>query len=156
VSASLTTLQRKTFFMGLRPAAVEVGMDPEDYRKLILREELGVEHMADVTRTAGFDKLMQRIWTDRGDYSRALEYAGGDVRRFRYLAESAARKIVGTDDALTVSRYIASVIVQMRYSYLDRDALAFKLQRVDGFDDFTPKQLKAVVAALNVHVRRRR
>jgi hypothetical protein len=47
-------------------------------------------------------------------------------------------------------------MVQMKYSRLSKDALAIRLQRDDGWDDFTPMQLKKVVAALNIHVRRRR
>ena len=45
---SLTPLQRKAFFMALRPAAQEVGEEPEVYRKRILNEELGVEHLGEV------------------------------------------------------------------------------------------------------------
>ena len=61
---TLTPLQRKALFMGIRPAAIEVGEDPEVYRKCILKEELGVEHLDEVSRNGGFDKLMSRIWAD--------------------------------------------------------------------------------------------
>ena len=43
-----------------------------------------------------------------------------------------------------------------RFVSSDRDSLAMRLQRVDGWDDFTPLQLKKVVAALNLQVRRLR
>ena len=42
MTRTLTPLQRRTLFMAIRPAAQEVGDDPESYRRRILREELGV------------------------------------------------------------------------------------------------------------------
>ncbi len=90
----LTQLQRKAFFMGIRPAAIEVGEDPEAYRRRILKEELGVEHLGEVSRNGGFDKLMSRIWADRGDYERALSYSKGSSVRLVHLIVGAAEKIV--------------------------------------------------------------
>ena len=90
----LTPLQRRLFFMVIRPAAQEVGADLEEYRKRILKEELGVEHMSDVGNTGDFDKLMSRIYQDCGDYARALEYSTGSVSRLAHLAVKAAERIV--------------------------------------------------------------
>ena len=147
----LSQLQLKAFFLAARAAASDLGEDPEAYRKRVLREELGVGHMADVGRTGDFDKIMRRVWVDRGDYARALDYSGGDIKRLRHLALEAAGKIVEQN----VVKYVASVMIQMRLSTLDRDALAFKLLRPDGWDDFTERDLRKVVAALNAHIRRR-
>ena len=155
----LTTLQRATLFAHVKNAAVECGEKPEVYRKRIMREELGVDHLSEVSRTDGFDRLMCRMLKDCGDYSHALDYVGGDVKRLRYLALSAAARICGGapfDVELMLCRYVAGVMINMKYSSLDRDALAIRLQRDDGWDDFTPMQLKKVVAALNLQVRRKR
>ena len=81
----LTPLQRKALFLGIRPAAIEVGEEPEAYRRRILKEELGVEHLGEVSRNGGFDKLMSRIWADRGDYERALSYSKGSSVRLVHL-----------------------------------------------------------------------
>lgn len=89
---TLTPLQRKALFMGIRPAAIEVDEDPEVYRKRILKEELGVEHLGEVSRNGGFDKLMSRIWADRGDYERALSYSKGSEVRLVHLIVDAARR----------------------------------------------------------------
>ena len=156
---SLTKLQRATLFAHVKNAAIDCGEKPEDYRKRIMREELGVDHLSDVSRTDGFDRLMCRMLKDCGDYSHALDYVGGDVKRLRYLALSAAARICDgapLDVELMLCRYVAGVIINMKYSSLDRDALAIRLQRDDGWDDFTPMQLKKVVAALNLQVRRKR
>ena len=155
----LTALQRATLFAHVHKSASEQGVDPEKYRKMIMREELGVDHLSEVSRTDGFDRLMCRMLKDEGDYSHALDYTGGDVKRLRYLAMSAAAKICDgapEDGERMLCRYVAGVMINMRFVSSDRDSLAMRLQRVDGWDDFTPLQLKKVVAALNLQVRRRR
>ena len=155
----LTALQRATLFAHVHKSASEQGVDPEKYRKMIMREELGVDHLSEVSRTDGFDRLMCRMLKDEGDYSHALDYTGGDVKRLRYLAMSAAAKICDgapEDVERRLCRYIAGGMFNMRFVSSDRDSLAMRLQRDDGWDDFTPLQLKKVVAALNLQVRRRR
>ena len=155
----LTSLQRATLFAHVHKSASEQGVDPEKYRKMIMREELGVDHLSEVSRTDGFDRLMCRMLKDCGEYSHALDYVGGDVKRLRHLALSAAAKICDGapfDVERMLCRYVAGVMINMKYSSLDRDALAIRLQRDDGWDDFTTMQLKKVVAALNLQVRRLR
>ena len=159
MKSQLTSLQRATLFAHVHKAASEQGVDPEKYRKMIMREELGVDHLSEVSRTDGFDRLMCRMLKDEGDYSHALDYVGGDVKRLRHLALSAAAKICDGapfDVERMLCRYVAGVMINMKYSSLDRDALAIRLQRDDGWDDFTTMQLKKVVAALNLQVRRLR
>lgn len=161
----LTKLRKATIFLHVKGAAVECGEDPETYRKRIMREELGVDHLSEVSRTTGFDKLMRRILSDRGEYSRALDYVAGDEKRLRHLALEAAKAIVRqshpvqtrTEDHVdrAACRYVAGVVVQMRMSYQTVDSLAIKLQRPDGWDDLTAVQLRKVVSALQVHIRRR-
>ena len=155
----LTTLQRATLFAHVKNAAIECGMDPEKYRKMIMREELGVDHLSEVSRTDGFDRLMCRMLKDCGEYSHALDYVGGDIKRLRYLALSAAANICDGapfDVEQMLCRYVAGVIVNMKFSNFSQESLAMRLQRDDGWDDFTPMQLKKVVAALNLQVRRKR
>ena len=155
----LTALQRATLFAHVKNAAAELCVDPEKYRKMIMREELGVDHLSEVSRTDGFERLMCRLLKDEGDYSHALDYTGGDVKRLRYLALAAANSICDgapEDVERQLCRYVAGVMINMKFSSSDRDTLAMRLQRDDGWDDFTPMQLKKVVAALNLQVRRHR
>lgn len=156
----LSTLQTKRFFGAIRAAAENLNEAPELYRKRVMKEELGVEHLRDVTKTTGFDTLMRRVLGDAGQYEAALEYVGGDVKRMRYIAIECATKIIvsqgnGVPDRRACLRYIASIFVQMNLTHEDRDSLAFRLDRDDGWDDFTTASLKKVVAALQKHVRRR-
>lgn len=153
----LTRLQKATLFMHVKDAARECGEEPESYRKRIMREELGVDHLAEVTRTTGFDKLMRRIFEDCGEYSRALDYIAGDERRLRHLAMEAAKAIVrqSPDRAdRSAYRYVAGVMLKMRFSPQTVDSLSTKLQLDDGWNDFTPIQLRKVVSALQAHIRR--
>ena len=162
MKSQLTTLQRATLFAHVHKAASELCVDPEKYRKMIMREELGVDHLSEVSRTDGFDRLMCRMLKDCGEYSHALDYVGGDIRRLRYLALSAARKccdgapLADADEQAMVCKYVAGLMVNMKLSRLSQGALAIQLQRADGWDDFSPMQLKKVVAALNLQVRRKR
>ena len=58
---SLSQSQRRTLFATIRAAAREQGEQPEAYRKRVMAEELGVEHLSQVTATTGYDTLMARI-----------------------------------------------------------------------------------------------
>jgi len=157
----MTKLQYACLFKGCQATAAYLAQDPEEYRKSILLSELGLTSFKDVDRVHGFEQLMRRIFTDRGEYSRALEYVGGDTNRLRYLVMEAAKKIAlqqfpGWTEGLDQGsfRYVAGVMVQMRMSFQTVDSLAMKLQRDDGWDDFTDIQLKKVVSALQAHIRR--
>ena len=155
---TLTPIQRRLFFMALRPAAQEVGEEPEAYRRRVLQEELGVEHLAEVSRGGDFDKLMSRIWADRGEYSRALEYSLGSFSRIKHLIVTAAERIVASkpDWHGTVYDYIAGVMQQSRMVEMRQvRVMASRLATDDGWLDFTEPQLKRLLMMLNTHIRRR-
>lgn len=155
---SLSKPQIKLLFSAIREAAENVGEKPEEYRKRVMKEELGVEHLAEVTKTVGFDKLMQRVLADSGRFEAAMNYVGADINRLRFVLLRAATRVLmnmGREaNESEVYKYVAGIMTQMRISYQDRDSLWFKLQRKDGFDDFSPYQLKKVIAALQTHIRR--
>ena len=66
--SGLTPAQRAAFFRALQAASIELGYDTpearETYRKEVMREEAGVEHLADLSRTTGFDRVMRRFAAD--------------------------------------------------------------------------------------------
>ena len=152
----LTQLQRKALFMGIRPAAIEVGEDPEVYRKRILKEELGVEHLDEVSRNGGFDKLMSRIWADRGDYDQAAKYAISNLKRLRYRVVSAARRIVAAKDDWTGTAYdyIAGVMIQCGMAQGRPSVVASELLSESGWLRFNELQLKRLLMMLNTHLGR--
>ena len=153
----MTNPQRRTLFAEIYRAANELGENPEGYRKRILKEELGVDSFARVSRTEGFNRLMARVKADQDDYMGAIRYSMGNVRAFRYLIERSARELLGAEaTARAVGTYVAGILRQMRFSGLERDVLAMRLQRDDGYEDFTEDQLRKVLMALNVHLGRKR
>ena len=153
---SLTPLQRRTFFMALRPAALEVGEDPESYRKRILKEELGVEHLGDVKRTGDFDKLMARLWSDRGDYVRALDYSKGSEVRLVHLIVDAAKKIVAASPDYDGNEYQYVVGTMAQSKMFERlpgtEPAVFMHEMCYGY--YKEEQLKSLLVMLNAYLGR--
>lgn len=153
----LTLAQRKTFFASVRQAASELGEDAEAYRRRILREELGVEHMADVSRTGDFDRLMARICSDRGDYERALAYSQGAVVRIVHLIVGVAEKIVAAspDYDGTAIDYVVGVMAQSKmFERLPAtEPAAFIHEMCYGY--YKEGQLKRLFMMLGTHLRRK-
>ena len=148
----LSESQRRTLFSSLRNAAREVGEPPEEYRRRIMREELDVEHLSQVTPTLGFDTLMARICRDSGDYQRATIYATQTARRMQYLIIDAARAI----SPYAPYRYVAGVMQQSRLAPLgDAATLADRLRSGSAWLDVPEPHLRRILAMLKTHLRRR-
>jgi len=148
----MTPNQRKVLFRMIRPAAFEAGEDPEVYRKRIMKEELGVEHLSEVSSTTGYDRLMSRISRDSGDDASAIKYALAATGRVRRLIMEAAEKIA-PGNALG---YVAGVLIQARMVRgCGEVTLAARLASDFGWTVFTARQLRQVLAILKVHLRRR-
>ncbi len=147
----MTPNQRKALFRMIRPAAFEAGEDPEVYRKRILKEELGVEHLSQVSSTAGYDKLMARISRDAGDDLAAIKYSLATTARIRHLIMEAALEIA-PDNALN---YVAGVMIQSHtVRGYDQPTLAARLATDSGWLDLTNPQLRRLLAMLKTHLRR--
>ncbi len=144
--------------MGLRPAAREVGEEPEAYRRRILQQELGVEHLSAVNRRGDFDRLMSRIWQDRGDYGRALAYERGSFSRLRHLIVRAAERIVAATPEYRRSAYSYIAAVMHQCGMLaERPTQAYtdRLVASSAWVDFTEPQLRRLLMMLNTHISRR-
>ena len=149
----LSESQRRALFASVRGAARETGEDPEADRRRIMREELGVEHLCQVSPASGFDRLMARACSDAGDYARAGDYAVASSRRLRRLVEEAAREIAPAHPFL----YVAGVMVQSGIARTrDADALAASLEGGTGWLDYPDGDMRRVLAMLKTHLRRRR
>ena len=151
----LTESQRRTFFAAIRPAAVDVGEKVEDYRRRILREELGVESLSEVSRGSGFDKLMARVCIDSGDFDRAVKYSRQTLSRRRHLIVAAATKIIRANGFSGTSyAYIAGVMVQAKMSQRSVAVLSELLVGESAWMEFTEGQLKRLLMMLQTHLRR--
>ena len=147
----LSESQRRTLFATIRAAAREQGEQPESYRKRVMAEELGVEHLSQVSATTGFDTLMARICRDSGDFQRAVSYATQATRRLQHLIEDVARAIAPDDPC----GYVAGVMLQSRLAPIGDDAtLADRLRRGSVWLDVPEPHLRRILAMLKTHLRR--
>lgn len=149
--SGLTQSQRMTLFATIREVAREQGEQPEAYRKRIMAEELGVDHLSEVSRGSGFDRLMARVCRDAGDDARAIKYSLSAVARYRHLIVETAERIA-PGNAL---EYVAGVMIQSRTVRDVRPAiLAARLSTDSGWLDLTDPQLRRLLAMLKTHLRR--
>lgn len=147
----LSATQRRVLFATIREAARECGETPEVYRKRVMAEELGVDHLSKVSRGSGFDTLMARICRDAGDDARAIKYALASVTRFRHVITDAAERLA-PGNALS---YVAGVLIQSRtVRGYDQPTLAARLASDSGWLDMSAPQLRRVLAMLKTHIRR--
>ena len=149
--SGLSESQRRTLFAAIRDAARECGEPPEAYRKRIMREELDVEHLSQVSATSGFDTLMARVCRDAGDLQRATMYVTQATRRLQHLIVEAARRIAPDDPC----GYIAGVMRQSRLAPIGDDAtLADRLRSGAAWLDVPEPHLRRILAMLKTHLRR--
>lgn len=149
--SGLSQSQRCTLFAMIREASREQGEQPEAYRKRVMAEELGVEHLSEVSRGSGFDRLMARVCRDAGDDARAIDYSLSAVARYRALILDAAEKIA-PGAALD---YVAGVMIQSRtVRGVSQPVLAARLTVDSGWLDLTDAQLRRILAMLKTHLRR--
>ena len=91
----LTKKQAALFWRSLAAAADRQAVpDREAYRKRVLREELGVEHLRDVDRTEGFDRLMLRLAQDAEDWHGLAYYSVAGERRLADLVADCATQVL--------------------------------------------------------------
>jgi hypothetical protein len=123
--------------------------DREAYRKRILREELGVEHMSEIDRTTGFDKIMRRLCIDADNYEEAWRYEVGDERRLVAMVEACAAQlmqIIGGNPR-DASSYIAVTCTQAGFPVQDANPRGYWM-------DMTSGMLQACFQMLDTHRRR--
>ena len=118
----LTPAQRSAFFRALSAASIELGHDTpaarEAYRREVMREETGKEHLAQLSRTKDFDACMRRFAADAGDYEAASRFAIADDARKAALVRICCAQVMqlkgctaGTTEA---ADYLSGIVEQAR------------------------------------------
>lgn len=118
----LTPRQRSAFFRALNIACIELGHDTpearEEYRKKVMREEAGVEHLTLLNRTTDYDRVMKRFAADAGNFEAASRFAVADEARKAALIRICCAQVLqlkgyapGSDDA---AQYLAGIVEQAR------------------------------------------
>ena len=155
-TSSLTQRQRSAFFLALRAACVELGHDTpesrEEYRKTVMREEAGVEHLADLSRTVDFDAVMRRFASDAGDFEMASRFAVADEYRKVAIVRACCAQVLqlngttpGTVDA---ADYLGGIVEQARIP-CGRDLIDSTF-----WMDCNPDHLLTLFQILDTHRRR--
>ncbi len=146
----LTKKQAALFWCSLAAAAeCQAVPDREAYRKRVLREELGVEHLRDVGRTGDFDKLMLRLAQDAEDWHGLAYYSVAGERRLADLVADCATQVLELSPGLGVHpmAYVSGILNQSGMSPI----------RIDGGDywlDLAPDDLARLLQILDTHRRR--
>ena len=120
--SGLTPAQRAAFFRAFQTASIELGYDTserrEEYRKTVMREETGKEHLGQLSRTKDFDACMRRFAVDSGDFESASRFAIADDARKATLVRICCAQVLqlkgcvaGTTEA---ADYLAGIVEQAR------------------------------------------
>lgn len=146
----LTQKQAALFWRSLAAAADRQAVpDREAYRKRILREECGVEHLGDVDRTEGFDRLMLRLAQDAEDWHALAYYSVAGERRLADLVADCATQVLDLSSQLGVHpvAYISGILRQSGMS---------PLRTMDGdyWMDLAPSDLVRLLQILDTYRRR--
>ena len=156
--AAVTRAQLKPFFRAVNRAASARGIvgkeAVEEYRHAVMREEVGVEHAADVDPGDGYDRVMYRLAVDAGDWAAAVRHATGEERRMAALVESCARQVVELkaveDSATQVGDAVAYVVGCLRQAGF----LVCRTPAGDWWADISARESFAVFRMLDTHRRR--
>ena len=152
----LTPAQRSAFFRALSAASIELGLDTagerEAYRKTVMREETGKEHLAQLSRTKDFDACMRRFASDAGDFETASRFAIADDARKAALVRICCVQVLqlkgcvaGTTEA---ADYLAGIVEQARVP-CGRD-----VRDSSFWMDCAPGNILALFQILDTHRRR--
>ena len=152
---TVTPAQRRIFFREVRLAAREVGEETEAYRKRIMLEETGAQSLLLVSATNGFDRLMVRIATDKGDFDLALKYTANSLNRVVRLVVEAAKKIVEAKGGGDLCDYIHGVMLQSGMITEPKGATwRARLAFPEVYMDFTEAEVKRLLYMLTTHLQR--
>lgn len=119
---SITPSQRSAFFRALSAACQNLGLNTQDereaYRKRVMKEETGKEHLALLNRTGDFDRCMAHFAKDAGDWQTAAKFASGDAYRMAVMIRICCQQIMqlkGHPDGSDAAKdYLRGILEQSR------------------------------------------
>lgn len=118
----LTARQRAAYWEAHKAACIELELstreERESYRKIVMKEECGKEHVSQLDRTRDFDRVMLRFAKDAGDYEAAGRFAVADEARQVLLLRICCAQLMqlkGAAEGTTAAAdYLAGIIEQAR------------------------------------------
>ena len=151
-TATITTRQRAAFWRLFSKAARARGIPSaqrDEFRHKVLAETLGVSHLADVDRTHGYDRLMERLAFLAEDTRAADRFSVADARRTAALVADECCQVAQLSRATDADplAYVAGILKQARLSP------PFRIGS-DYYLDLHPSSLRALLQILDTHRRR--
>lgn len=123
---TITEQQRRAFWRAFSTACRTLNLSDkearETYRHDVLREAGGVDHLADLGRTSGYDRVMARLWQDAGDYEAAGRYIVASASRMQALCLDCAEQIIDlTGSGADALSYLRGILRQSRLATVTDD-----------------------------------
>lgn len=152
----MTAKQRACFWEAHKAACIELELSTRDereaYRKLVMREECGKEHVSELSRTADFDRVMARFAKDAGDWQAAAKFAVADEARQAALIRICCAQVLQlkgcADGSAAGAEYLAGIVEQARIP-CGRD-----VRDSSFWLDVAPRSLVTLFRILDTHRRR--
>lgn len=118
----ITKSQRFAFFRACSAACQNLGLNTQDereaYRKRVMKEEAGKDHLALLNRTTDFDRCMAHFAKDAGDWETASRFASGDAYRMAVMIRICCQQIMqlkGLPDGSDAAKnYLRGILEQSR------------------------------------------
>lgn len=118
----ITKSQRLAFFRACSAACQNLGLNTQDereaYRKRVMKEEAGKDHLALLNRTTDFDRCMAHFAKDAGDWETASKFASGDAYRMAVMIRICCQQIMqlkGLPDGSDAAKnYLRGILEQSR------------------------------------------
>jgi len=152
----LTKAQQNAFWRHYAGAwaarAAAAGIDPGDraasdrWRRQLIFAETGRRSLAEVSRTRGFDRLLQRVCMEAGHYARAAEVELSRMRRIRERAEDCLRQVC------EILGRPALATARERWGYIN--AVTTRALGTPEWEDIAEDDLEKVFQILDTHRRR--
>ena len=116
----LTPAQQSLYWRMHKKACDALGIfahaEREEYRKRVMRESTGKEHLELLSRTGDFDAVLRRFSADAGDFDKSGHFAVSEERRLGYLIKVCCLQLMqlkGVAEA-DARRYLGGVLDQCR------------------------------------------
>ena len=116
----LTSAQKALYWRMLKKACDALGIfsqdEREEYRKRVMRESTGKEHLELLSRTGDFDAVLRRFSADAGDFEKTGHFAIADERRMGYLIKVCCLQLMQLKaiPEADARRYLGGVLDQCR------------------------------------------
>lgn len=159
----LTKSQVGLFWSVFQKAVKNMGLDQPQadlFRHKLLKEEAGVEHLADLDGGEEFESVMIQLAYRADDYDLANRFAGNETRRYWFIILKKAREILSSSEdksAMDPELYVAGILFQSRLIHRPWETtqtLAEKLKTENEWETLSVYTLRVLLQIVATEVNR--